>query len=71
MLHRFGTDPEYRTWRAMVPRQRGAVRVGEDHVPLLQRFLAGGGDGEAAVLVVRVAPQEPCFEQLVRGASQR
>ena len=27
VLHRFGTDPEYQTWRATVPGRRGAVRV--------------------------------------------
>ena len=27
VLHRFGTDPEYQTWRAKVPGRRGAVRV--------------------------------------------
>ena len=58
--------------RARRTRRGRAVRIGENYASVLQRLLAGWGDGEAAVLVVRVAAQSnspirACLDDLGPG----
>ena len=71
VLHRFGTDPEYQTWRAKVPGRRGAVRVEISERNPTPLFGAGLIDAIPDEAIEAAARRRPAGASGVRGRVAR
>ena len=71
VLHRFGTDPEYQTWRATVPGRRGAVRVEISERNPTPLFGAGLIDAIPDEAIEAAARRRPAGASGVRGRVAR